>query len=119
MQLERDEAKQRLTHQTLAFWSAIGFVAVLTAVFIFFILKMLCLIELTSGLMDWHVLLLGSGLIVPATLIMYALVKRNHSSNTKRDDDDLPSTGLLKEVAEMVKEVTELVGSVAKKIGSD
>ena len=116
MQLERDEAKQRIFHQHLAFGSAVLFVAALTGVFIYFILKMLCLLETTSGLMDWHILLLGSGLIVPATLIMYALIKRNNAGKPcKKDDEELPSTGLLKEVAEMLKEILGLVSSSSKK----
>lgn len=118
--VERDEAKQRVAHQSYAFWVGVAFVFAMTLAFLLFANKIVCIIEKNSGLIDWHILLLGSGLIVPPTIIMFALIRRAYPSKAnKKEDDELPSAGLLKEITGMVKEVTDMVGVVAKKIGGD
>lgn len=117
LQVERDEARQRIRHQNSAFWVGVIFIAVMTGFFLWFAKRIVCIFEQNSGSIDWHVLMLGSGLIVPPTVIIFALIHRAYSTNgNKKEDDELPCIGPLKEIVSMAKEVTEMVGDVAKKI---
>ncbi len=77
MSLEIDGLRQRLVHQQSAFMIGAGFVLVLALSFLCFSFRIVWLLE-NDKTFDWHVLLLGSGLIVPATLILYALIKHSH-----------------------------------------
>lgn len=81
----------------------------------------MCLLETgKAGAIDWHVMLLGSGFIVPATLILYSLVRWTHTEpSIPKSDDELPSSGLLKEVTGMLKDVADMVSALAKKNGSE
>lgn len=122
MEIERTKARRRLSLQAIAFGVALLFVCALTYFFVAFIGRVLCLFESgKAASLDWHVLLLGSGLIVPATLILYSVVRWTYSEQPapKNDEEELPSSGLLKEVVGMLKDVADMVGSLAKKVGSD
>lgn len=80
--LELDAIRQRLTHQQNAFRIGAGFAIVLALSFLCFSYKIVGFVECNQTF-DWHVILLGSGLILPATLILYALIKHSHRPNTE------------------------------------
>lgn len=116
--VQRDEARLRIFHQSAAFWLGVAFILAMTAAFLLFVKRIVCVIEESPGLIDWHVLLLGSGLIVPPTIIIFALIHRAFVINGKNQGDELPCTGPVKEVVSMAKELAEMAGDLAKKIGS-
>lgn len=112
--LERGERQQQLCFQKFSFFIAIAFVSILTGGFLYFCYRAFCLIERNNGFVDWHILLIGSGLIVPATFIAYSIVNRFSNSGVKRINEDnfeLPSSKL-------VDALGDLISSVAKKIDS-
>lgn len=112
LDLEHSELKQRLCFQRLSFLLSFLFVVLLTGGFLYFCFKVFCLIEKNSGLIDWHILLIGSGLVLPATFIMYALVRRSIKSDSKLKNDDDPSPPSSK----LIDALGDLIGVVAKKI---
>lgn len=116
---QRKDARIRQCSRIAAFVIASGFVTAMSWFFIQFVGRVLCLFEAGKGKdIDWHILLLGSGFIIPSTLILYSLVRWTHTDQkSSKSDDDLPSSGLLKEVTAVLKDVTDMIGSMAKKSG--
>lgn len=118
LEAQRVETKLRIFHQTAVFFLGVVFIIAMTAAFLCFVKQMVSIFENNLGLIDWHVLLLGSGLIVPPTIIIFALIHRAFGMNGKSNDDELPCSGPVKEVVSMAKEVAEMAGDLAKKIGN-
>ncbi len=70
---------------------------------------------------DWHILFLGTGLILPPTIVLFGLMRRVYQvddSNGKKEskEDDLPSKDLLSEVGGMVTSVTKMVSTLTEKM---
>lgn len=80
--MELHGLRQRLAHQQNAFRIGASFAIVLALSFLYFCHKIVGFVECNKTF-DWHVVLLGSGLILPATLILYALIKHSHRPHTE------------------------------------
>lgn len=106
---QRDESLQRRRHRTVALWAGLLFTTVMVVGYIMFAAKVLRLLQ--KGIaFDWHVLLLGSGLIVPPTLILYVTLKNAYNNKEEKSNGiDLPSSDPLKAVADLFKSVADLI----------
>lgn len=118
-----DLYEQRRRHRSWFFVAALAFSAAMTAAVLWFGHRLMSLIESNNGLSpDWHFLLLGTGLIVPPTVVLYGLMRRlyeleNRENNGKDKSSESPAGEVLSEVGGMVKSVTEMVSAVTGTIG--
>lgn len=117
-QLERYD--QQIKQRTWFFGAALAFSGVMTGAFLYFGFRVLCMIETNSGQApDWHFLLLGSGLIIPPTVVMFGLLRRLYElehQGKKEKAEAPPTSEVLGEVSGMVKSVSEMIGAFTEKV---
>lgn len=108
------------------FLFALGFIALLTIGFMVFAGVMLCLLfKRPNFVFDWHILLIGSTLILPPTVLLFLLANRiyadDHHKKPKGDDETAkedsatsPINQLVQTCSELMKTCSELVGKLGK-----
>src|SRR5690606_9551680 len=111
------------------FGFALGFIGMLTVGFLVFAGVMLCLLYNRDQFnFDWHILLIGSTLILPPTVLLFLLANRiyadDHHKKGKADEAKdavkaeepaaSPVNQLLQTCSELMKTCTELVGKLGK-----
>lgn len=88
--LNLTEMRRRLARRLIIFWIGIIFVLVFSFYFLCFSHRVLAAIE-DGHQFDWHILLVGTGLIVPATLVLFALIRYSFiriNGDAKADSSD-------------------------------
>jgi len=110
---------QRKTQRKVLFYAALGFSGLMTLAFLCFVFRLLGVAESNGGTMpDWHLLLLGSGLILPPTIILFGLMRRVYGTedNSKSGAEQQPvgpGAELLATVGELLQKVVGMLASVA------
>lgn len=99
--------RQRYEQRRRLFWAVLGACGLMLAAFLVFVGSVMCWIWLhPHEALDWHFLLLGSALVVPPTLVSWALMKHvfradgKAESSRHREDDDLPLVELIRSLVE-------------------
>lgn len=102
---------QRKTHRTVLFYASLVFCTAMTLAFLWFVLRMVCLFAQASWFeFDWHILLLGSGLIVPPTIILFSLTRRVYDPDTQSSGGaELPSQEAVSSASGLLQSITDLV----------
>lgn len=109
---QREDAKQRRLHRKLLVIASLIFVAVLSICFLKYTHFVMCMYELNSGLIDWHILLLGSTLIIPPTLVLFALTRAAFTEPKRETDEDVD----LVRMSPLIDTITKLM-ELAKRPG--
>ena len=79
--------QQKLQQRSWFFFTAMLACAVMSGAFLYFAYKVLCIVESNGGIVpDWHLLLLGSGLIIPPTVILFGLMRQVYKVEASRDE---------------------------------
>jgi hypothetical protein len=102
---ERDRQKQ----YWIAFGCGIIFSSVLTFLFLWFVFFVV-----TEKNMDWHLMLMGGSMILPATFVLYLLVSRSGASR-KDDKKDAVAQFPIERLAESIAQLLEAVAGLLKK----
>ena len=96
----------------------------MTLAFLIFVYELLCLTTANGGIVpDWHLLLLGTGLILPPTIVLFALMRRVYSSSddgsgasaAKVAEPETPSAELLSGVSDVLQKVVQMVTEISGK----
>lgn len=116
---------QRKTQRWVLFFAALLFSGLMTGAFLWFVDKLLCLIETNNGKMpDWHLLLLGSGLILPPTIILFGLMRRVYAAEDSskpgadaQSQPGVPGAELLATTGDLLQKVVGMLASIAEGSG--
>lgn len=99
--------QQRYEQRRGLFWAALVACGLMLLCFLVFVGSVICWIWLRPNeVLDWHLLLLGSALVVPPTLVSWALMKHVFRADGKaephhqREDDELPLIELMRSLVE-------------------
>lgn len=115
---------QRKAQRSGIFAAVLTFCAVMTLAFLIFVYELLCLTTANGGIVpDWHLLLLGTGLILPPTIVLFALMRRVYSSSddgsgasaAKVAEPETPSAELLSGVSDVLQKVVQMVTEISGK----
>ncbi|MDX9717184.1 MAG: hypothetical protein RBT67_07410 [Thauera sp.] len=110
--------KQRLWQRSGLFWAVLLFAVIMTGSFLWFVSQVLCLISINGGkLPDWHLILLGSGLILPPTIMLYGLMRRVYEvervqmNGASSQDSASPSAEIVSAFSSMATALSDVIKS--------
>ncbi len=109
LELNLREVRQRQSRQQIIFLIGIIFVLVFSYGFLCFSNRVLAAIE-DGNHFDWHVLLIGSGLILPATLVLFALIRYSFIQTNDAPKADPIDSGDIDLVDRLVEVLHKLAG---------
>lgn len=107
---------QRRGQREALFGVSVVFCVIMTFAFMWFVFRMVCVFEANAGkIPDWHILMLGSALIVPPTIILFGLMRRvydpDDGSNGNGTSPESPSGEAISQISELFKNLAELLTS--------
>lgn len=107
--LKEQAERHRQWQYWVAFVSGVSFSVLLTIEFMYFVWHVV-----EKGVMDWHIMFLGSALILPATFILYLLVSRSSPSRKgEKQEPEMPFPA--ERLAEGVAQLLESIAGMIKK----